>query len=313
VSARAREHGHEVVVPRRFRVAPCAEPGWAAVRDWIAANPELYAAVRASLAGCDVLVDATGLALPGSGRAGELVAANAVHAGVLAKAAAEQGVARIVHVSSAAVQGRLDPLDETERHFPLSPYARSKAEGERLLLEADGMVPAERVVYRPASVQSPSRRTTRQLARLAALPVFAVVGDGDAPVATSLIENVAAGIVFAATMPSPPRVVLQPSDGLTARRLAELLGARRIVSMPARPARLGLRLSASVTAQSPRLTAGVRRLEALLSGQRVDAQALTSAGFTPPVGTEGWVALAQAVGRQRGGVRPTPADRAEHR
>jgi nucleoside-diphosphate-sugar epimerase len=261
------------------------------VQAWVNGNGAEYARLCGSLDACDVLVDASGLAAPGSTRTQELLAANAVHAAVLAKAAADAGVRRIVHVGSAVVQGRLDPLDESARRYPLSPYAESKAEAERLLLDPGRDAPPEVVVYRPTSVLAPGRKVTQQLAHLAALPFFGVVGDGNRPVAVTLIQNVAAGIVFAAEMPSPPRIALQPWDGLTTRRLAELLGARRIVSLPRGPARFGLRASARATALSPRLTAKIRRLEVLLAGQRVDARALPAAGFAPPVGAEGWVDL----------------------
>ncbi|HEX2272384.1 MAG TPA: NAD-dependent epimerase/dehydratase family protein, partial [Acidimicrobiales bacterium] len=224
---------------------------------------------------------------------------------VVARAAEEAGVRRLVHISTAAVQGRLDPLDETPSVFPLSPYARSKAEGERAVLggwngqpsgRQVGGAPAEVVVYRPTSVHARGRAVTRSLARLAgALPGVPVTGRGNRPAPVALVENVAAGVVFAATMRDPAPVVLQPWEGLTTRRLLELFGARRIVPVPERLADAGLDLLARSTARSARLTGHLRRAEVVVRGQGVQASALANAGFRPPCGLQHWEELARSL------------------
>lgn len=273
-----------------------------AAQNWRVRQPEAFERLCGLLEGHDVVVDAAGVARPESTDTRELRAGNAVHPAVLALAANEAGVRRFVHVSSAVVQGRLDPLDESPRHFPLSPYASSKAEAETFLLAGKG-VPPEVVVYRPTSIQDASRGTTRRLARMLALPVVPVVGRGDQHVPVALVENVAAGIVFAATMPQPSPIVLQPSEGMTARGLVEVFAAGRVVSVPARPALVARRALVGASTANARITPLARRLELMLWGQEVDATALTRAGFVAPAGREGWEALAAQLRGDRVAAR----------
>ena len=67
---------------------------------------------------------------------------------VLSRAAvevAEAFVPRLIHVSSAAVQERMDPLDETATLRPFSPYSSSKAAGE-LVLSGSGVELPDEVI-----------------------------------------------------------------------------------------------------------------------------------------------------------------------
>jgi nucleoside-diphosphate-sugar epimerase len=243
-----------------------------------------------ALAGSDVVVNAAGLARPGSLGGSALYAANAVLPGFVATACRAAGVRRMVHVSTAAVQGRLDPLDESVRHFPFSPYSRSKADGEQWLLTSEDR-PDEVVIYRPTSVHGRQRNTTRGLAKYASSPLVPIAGAGDQPLPVALIENVAAGLVFAATCPSFTRVMLQPPEGLTTRRLLEIFGSRRFVSLPTGLTHNGLRLVRRLSDAVPVLSTPVRSFELLYRGQGVVARSLPAAGFVPPAGESGWVAL----------------------
>lgn len=67
------------------------------------------------------------------------MAANAAGAGVLAQACAERGIRFVTYSSDLVFDGRSTrPYVETDVINPLSVYGRSKAEGERLVLEAGG-------------------------------------------------------------------------------------------------------------------------------------------------------------------------------
>lgn len=269
---------------------------------WRASRGRAFEALCLTLAPYDVVINAAGLARPDAPDDPVLFGANAVLPTVVAQAAASAGVRRLVHVSTAAVQGRMEPLDETSRLCPLSPYAVSKAEGERALLEggADGSSgpPPEVVVYRPTSIHAAARAVTRELARTTrVLPMVPVAGRGDRPVPVALVENVAAGVLFAASMPAPPSIVLHPWEGLTTRRLLELFGARRIVALPSQPVEVALELLSRAAVGWPAVSARGRRLELVLQGQGVDAQALTAAGFRLPLGEEGWKELAWEAAR----------------
>lgn len=300
VRAAGAEVGLEIAPVPGFRVGGVdSDDALASAEKWQARHANVFDELCAHLDGLDALIYAGGLARPGASDRRELFAANATHPAVVALAAAAAGVRRLVHVSSAVVQGRLDPLDESHWQLLLSPYAESKAVAERFLLNHRNNTPPEVVIYRPTSVQSASRHTTRQLSRLVALPFFPVVGDGSKPVPVALIENVAAGILFAATTAKPPDIALQPCEGVTTRMLIEFFAPRRIISLSLSSAQMTRRIVIGASAPSARLTALARRLEIVLNGQGVEARNLAAAGFVPPVGHEGWIELGRQM-RQQG-------------
>ena len=73
---------------------------------------------------------------------------------LLAEAAAESGVSRLVHVSSAGVVGMpiTDVVTEDTPCHPLTPYEQSKYEGERAVLTVAAAKGLETVVVRPTTV-----------------------------------------------------------------------------------------------------------------------------------------------------------------
>jgi nucleoside-diphosphate-sugar epimerase len=249
------------------------------------------------LQGADVAVNAAGLAGPEESDLPRLMAANAVLPGVFANLAAEALVPRLIHVSSAAVQGRMDPLDETATLRPFSPYSSSKAAGELVLSEPGVQVPGEVIVYRPTSVQGNDRTITRSLVRLASRAFLPITGRGDAPLPTCLVENVAAGVLHVAQMQSPcPRICLQPWEQMTTRLLLEAFGEEpKLVRVPAPAVRLGCGMARHLVGGSSRREAKLRRLELLAFGQAVDARALQRAGFVPAAGVEAYRRLAERV------------------
>ncbi|MFD2339570.1 dTDP-4-dehydrorhamnose reductase [Clavibacter tessellarius] len=95
-------------------------------------------AVRAAVAGHDVVVNLAAYTAVDAAEEHEeeARAINATGAGILARAAAEAG-ARIVHVSTDYVfdGSATSPYPEDARHAPVSAYGRTKAEGERLVLD----------------------------------------------------------------------------------------------------------------------------------------------------------------------------------
>jgi nucleoside-diphosphate-sugar epimerase len=99
---------------------------------WVDKNQNAYSRLLSVLSRGRVVVNAAGLAIPGS--CWRLVAANVVSPLMLSLACWERGVRRLVHVSgSAAVQGRRSILDEPLECSPFSPYSASKALGSALL------------------------------------------------------------------------------------------------------------------------------------------------------------------------------------
>ena len=250
-----------------------------------------------SLRGVDVVVNAAGLAAPECRAVPALYGANSALPGLLAGIAAEAGVRRMVHISSAAVQGRRHRLDETPRTAPVTPYGDSKARGEALLLERRLEAPPEIAVYRPTSVQGVDRGMTRQLVRLARLPAIPSCQRGQVPLPVTLIENVAAGILLVCAAQACPPIVLQPWEGLTVRSLFACFGTGRIIGIPQALAGSALAALWTVGRLLPAVAAGGRRLELLVFGQAQDAKALVDLGFSPPSGLDGYRLLAEELTR----------------
>jgi nucleoside-diphosphate-sugar epimerase len=261
---------------------------------WNPADP-IPAPEQVELRGVDVVVNAAGLARPDAPESPELWGANALLPRVLADACAAAGVRRLVHVSSAAVQGRGRLTERWDAH-PLTPYAHSKALGERLLRDAPG--PPERVVLRPTSVHAAGRPTTRRLAALARSRWATVAGDGGASTPQVLLENVAHAVRHLVECAAPPAVpVLQPSEGLTAAELLRLLsGGREPLHVPA-PLAAVLRIAAG--GFRGRMAAPARRLELLWWGQEQEASWLEADGYRPVAPRAAWQRLAAEVGGEQ--------------
>jgi UDP-glucose 4-epimerase len=250
------------------------------------AQKRAIAGLAESFRGIRVVVNAAGLATPGAPPSKELTGANALLPGVLALAAAAAGVGRVVHISSAAVQDRADPLDESRAVSPATPYARSKAAGEAVLQrirqspEINGSK-LSIVVLRATSVHGPDRQTTARLMRLARSPWASVAGDGARPAPIVSVQELAAAVRFVGEYPGDvPEVVLQPWEGRTTAGVLRELGGREPRHIPLAICRLML----SLAYLSSRLLGGrgrssVRRLEVLWTGQSQRPGWLEATGF----------------------------------
>lgn len=259
------------VVPAPRLQVPAGQDGMAAARA-LAPAVELISALR----GCDSVVLAAGSAWPGSPPTPALFGANAALPLVLLKAAEAAGARHLVHISSAAVQGRREPLDESPTTEPFSGYSLAKALGERLLLDHQSAV--EVCIYRPTSVLAPERGLTRALVRLARLPVTPLPGAGNRPLPVAHIDNVAAAVAHLVDR-QLTGIVLHPWEGFDLRTLLTVFGARRFVLLPlalAGPTRFAAR------SRSAKLAAAARRVDLLVQGQSQQARVLLDAGFVPP-------------------------------
>ena len=220
-----------------------------------------------------------------------LFGANALLPRVVLDAVASADVPRLVHISSAGVQGRRQRLDETYETAPLNAYTRSKAVGEALI-RADPRV----VIFRPTSVHGQSRPVTARLVRLMRSPVASVAGEGTRPTPQVLVANVADAVATVVAVKNPPGVVLQPAEGLTTADLVRVLGNREPRRIPEVIARLAVTGAYSGSRLGVANPAWGRRLEMLWFGQEQVPGWLTSRGWKPIVGIEGWVALASQSG-----------------
>ena len=294
----ARSSGVPVLAARSCRVTNGRSTDHRqSVDRWIADHAPAYRRLLADLNGVDVVINASGVAAPTSSSPEALLCGNVLWPLVLARAAVEAGTRRLVHVSSAAVQGRRDPLDESLEQAAFSPYSVSKGRGEHALVEAwtTGMGPRELVLYRPTSVHGRGRQATASLVRLSRVRYLPVSGSGDQPLPITLVENVAAAATLLATTPHPPLVALHPWEGMTTARLMEALAADvPRTHLPERVVRTALAATRRLERASSALTAFSRRLDLLYVGQCVEATALAERGYVPAVGIEGWRLLGEA-------------------
>ena len=196
------------------------------------------------------------------------------------RAAADAGVGRVVHTSSAATlgeeAGEVGREDTTHRGWFLSPYERSKYLGERAVLAAGRRLEMDVVVVNPCSVQGPGRATgsAQLLFRVARSRRPVLVRTW---ISVVDVDDCAAGHVLAARHGVPgERYVLSgaslPVDEAFETLRAVTGGPHRVLWIPA----LALRAVAPITALAglgrgdvdPLVCPAVVR--ALLHGHRYD-------------------------------------------
>jgi len=252
--------------------------------------------VSRALTDVDIVINASGIAEARSTDS-NIMAANGILPGVLARACQLAQVKRYVHVSSAAVQGRKRVLDATERRHPFSEYSRSKALGEVLALKYG---PPETVVLRPGGVHGRDRSTSISLARFARSSLAATMSPGSENTPQALVENVADAVCFLALSSlAPPRIVNYPSESLTTSGLLELLGGKPPKLLPRWLGLPGLWVASFSARYSSSAGALSRRLETLLVGQRQSQSWLTAHGWAPPLGHDSWRELGVALAAKR--------------
>ncbi|WP_131105983.1 NAD-dependent epimerase/dehydratase family protein [Ornithinimicrobium sufpigmenti] len=238
------------------------------------------------LSECDVVVNAAGVA-DAVGSSQDMEWANHRLPGLLAQVTARLGV-RLVHMSSAAVQGRRPALDSSAEYAPFSPYSASKAAGERAVLAHSSTA----CIYRPPGVHGPDRAVTQKLVRLARGRWATVASPGDQNSPQALIENVADAIAFLATTEEElPRIVHHPSEGLTVSSLLHLLGGRPPRRVPQTLASAAISAAFLAGRARPGLQGHARRLEMVLVGQEQAPSWLTAVGWRAPYCAGRWAEL----------------------
>lgn len=225
--------------------------------------------LQSAFGGVDVVVNAAGLATPGGAESPALTGANGLLPAVVALAARGAGVRRLVHLSSASVQGQLRTIDSSSRREPFSAYSRSKALGEEALELLDaGQLGITTV--RATSVQGPSRPTTVSLAKIARSPLASVAAPGNAPTPVSSIGALAWFVAEVGRHSGEvPAVVLQPWEGLSVREVLTAAGGRSPITLPAWLCRAVLAAGYAVSGGllGERLHGPLRRVELMWFGQ----------------------------------------------
>ncbi len=255
---------------------------------------DVVAVLADVLKGCEVVINAAGLATPGASESGALRGANTLLPAVLALAARAGGASRFIQLSSAAVQGNRRVLDESPEVAPFSAYSRSKARGEQVLTALSSSrggtdaVP-EICILRATSVQGANRPTTARLVAFARSPLASVAAPGTARTPVVSVAALAELVVtLASHSGSIPGIVLQPWEGMTVRSVLECAGGKPVV-LPAWFCRFAVRSGFALsTVLGGRLHGAVRRVELLWFGQRQEPGWAESQQWTPAMaGTTG--------------------------
>lgn len=255
-------------------------------RAWEARYP-----LSPKLEGCEAVINAAGVSQATGADEARMYGANSVLPRAIRQAAAQAGCERVIHISSAGVQGRRTPLDETAEVEPFSLYTRAKALGEVALHECP-----ETTIFRPTSVHGPGRSVTRSLINFARSPFASVAGAGDQPTPQVLVQNVASAVAFVASRSGGvPKILLQPSEGLTTKSLLTSLGARDPRHVPLALAKAAIRSSTALGPIHPAIGANGRRLEMLWFGQTQEPGWLTTSGWTPASDRSAWSDLPRGM------------------
>lgn len=254
------------------------------------------AVLATAFAGVDVVVNAAGLATPGADESAALTGANALLPAVAALAAGDAGVARIVHLSSASVQGHRPVIDESSNRAPFSAYSRSKALGEEVLelLAGDGAEPRI-VTIRATSVQGPGRPTTASFVKVAGSPLASVAVPGTAPTPVSSIDALAWFVVETGSHPGPvPGLVLQPWEGLSVSDVLFTASGRQPIKLPRWLCTTVLKTGYVVSRLlGERLHGPIRRVELMWFGQAQKPGWADSVGLIPEPAVKAVLAAAR--------------------
>lgn len=249
------------------------------------------AAVRAALRPGDVVVNAAGYAeaadhTPEGALRFQRSNVEAVES--LAGAAAERGVAQLIHISSVAAMGSWTGEGISEQHSrqPTTPYARSKRQAEVILDDYRDRIPV--TILRPTSVFGEGRPLAAALCGVASRSIIPLPGGGKAKIPFSYIGNLAEAVrltignerclgrifIVGDERSYPLREILAT--------LAAALGNRpRFVPVPARAARAAVRLLDTLRPASGTPLGG-GRIETLTTSVEYSIEAFQSAtGYVP--------------------------------
>lgn len=267
--ARLREAGADVraVKGPRLSLAPHVSSPQEIVA--LAADQSELSEMTAQLEGVDVVVNAAGLATPGAPPTSDLYGANALLPAVIMHASDAAKVSRVIHLSSAAVQGHRAVLDDTIDVSPFSPYSRSKALGERAFLSVARDASTDAVIIRATSVQGRERPTTESLRRVARSALASVAGDGTQPTVVSTIDGLTDFVVRVgrATTPVGP-IMLQPWEGMSTAEVLRAAGGKEPTHLPVWFCVASLTIAKLAGRVVPEIAGIGRRVELMWLGQR---------------------------------------------
>ena len=176
--------GVRVAVRRPERAAFVTRLGGAGQITAVHADVWDQTTIAPALAGTDAVVNTVGHYVERGGASFEAI--HGQGARHVAEAAADAGVARLVHISGIGA----DPASD-------SPYVRARAVGERLVREA---FPAA-TILRPSVMFGPSDFLERLAGIARMMPAMPLFGSGDVKLQPVYVDDVAAAVARALAMP----------------------------------------------------------------------------------------------------------------
>jgi UDP-glucose 4-epimerase len=210
-----------VVRPGSTHEAP---PGADVVR-----APLEAAALREAFDGADAVVHLAGVV--SAHKPAVYSAVNVEGTQAVARAAVAAG-ARLVHVSSLAAAGSApaaSPRVEDDAPRPLTPYGRSKLEGERLVMASPGL---RWIILRPGVVYGPGDRARLPLFKLAERGLLPLLGRANAAYTFVHVNDIVRVIAAAIDAPVDGEILfVGHPHPVTAREILEAI--RRAVGRPA--------------------------------------------------------------------------------
>lgn len=186
----------------------------------ITADLEDAGGLAAALEGAEVVVHVGGVTIAADPGVYDRV--NHLGTGALAGAAAEAGVERFVYVSSLAARG------PDGAGGPVSPYGRSKRDGERRLAEltAAGRAPGRVTILRPGGIYGPRDPDLLSLFRMAARGLL-VLPSVEGRLQPAFVRDVARAVVksleSAAGAPSADPLPVAGRDIVTWEEVGEVM------------------------------------------------------------------------------------------
>ena len=164
---------------------------------------------------------------------------------LLAEAALRRpGFRRFVHVSTVGVHGHIEcpPADETCRFSPGDLYQRTKAEAELWLRDFAAREGLPFTVIRPAAIYGPGDRRLLKIFKMAAKPVFPVIGHSKGLYHLIHVDDLTEILLRASVHPAAAGEVFIAGDpaALALADIVRIIGAEygrqpRMIRLPAWP------------------------------------------------------------------------------
>lgn len=151
---------------------------------------------------------------------------------------------RFVHISTVGVHGHIEnpPADEQYPFHPGDTYQKTKAEAELWLRDYSAKEKFPMAIIRPAAIYGPGDRRLLKMFKMAAWPVFPILGNGKCLYHLIHVDDLTNVILLAATHPAALNevficgnaepVTLETMAGIIAGQLGKRL---RVIRLPAWP------------------------------------------------------------------------------